>query len=102
MAMVDPTAWRDAGQVFQSEAVRFSIIARRELGALATTPSDGGIEEFDGLVAGMLPAVMGTVDSTIDGIAENLAAEGAALLEMGDTYANAQPDIEQWDEEELV
>lgn len=101
MAKVDPAAWRDAGEVFRSEATRFSTAARREFAPLATTAGVDGIPVLDEMIAGVLPAVMEAVNATVDGISANLAAEGTALVERGDALQEIRAEIEEWDDEDL-
>gem|GEM_PF-3350048 len=90
MVIFTPDSWRHAGQAVKeaSDAFRSGVTGR--LGGLANTGADGGMSMVDGLIAGILPAVMEAVDDTIDGISTNLAAEGEALIATGDAYAEVE------------
>jgi len=63
---------------------------RSSLAGLQNTGAEGGIAMIDGLIAGVLPAVMEAVDATLEGISQGLRDEGEALIATGDAYAEVE------------
>ena len=72
----------------------FSSQMESQLGSLATTGAEGGISMIDGLIAGVLPAVMDAVTATVDGLAASMATEGEYMVNIGDAYAEVEADAE--------
>lgn len=95
MVEFNPGSWRKAGGVVEDAGTSFASSMQSTLGGLQNTGADGGISMIDGLIAGVLPAVMEAVGSTVTGIAQGLAAEGAALVATGNAYAEVEAAAEE-------
>ncbi len=89
-----PSSWRKAGAAVSDAGTDFSSKMGSQLGSLSSTGADGGISMLDGLIAGVLPAVMDAVTATVDGLAGSMATEGEYLANIGDAYAEVEADAE--------
>lgn len=90
MVEFNPPSWRKAGVAVSDAGDDISSRVRSRLSGLQNTGADGGISMIDGLIAGVLPAVMEAVDATLAGISTGLGQEGEALVATGDAYAEVE------------
>lgn len=90
MVEFNPPSWRRAGVAVGQAGDDIASQVRSRVAGLQNTGADGGISMIDGLIAGVLPAVMEAVDETLAGISQGLSDEGEALIATGDAYAEVE------------
>lgn len=95
MVEFNPDSWRKAGKAVEDAGTTISSQVAPRLSGLQNTGADGGISMIDGLIAGVLPAVMEAVNATLTGISKGLAAEGEALIATGNAYAEVEAAAEE-------
>lgn len=95
MTIFNSRSWKESGKAIQEAGRSFQSSASGRISGLQNTGADGGISILDGLISGVLPAVLEAVQDTLKGIEQGLSDEGDAAIATGEAYQAVEDAAEE-------